>query len=260
MAELKGKKQIGIKKQNCPHLIPGYHAVGEVLKKGHIKIIELWVASGKSRSRAKDILILADKNRIPVLFKKNAEFDAIFPDIAHQGIAALAENITHLSLDDLIDTSLKTLGKSLVIAIDHITDEGNLGAIIRTAAFFGADGLILPKDRSAQISGRVMKRSSGAYVHLPTAIVTNLRRSLDLLSKKGFWVIGTDGQSPESIFSFDWDRDTVLVLGSEDKGISSSIKSRCDQLVSIPSNGNVESLNVSVATGVILSEIFRQKK
>ncbi|MDP6179806.1 MAG: RNA methyltransferase, partial [Desulfatiglandales bacterium] len=166
----------------------------------------------------------------------------------------------YFDLDQIIDTSLHDPAHALIVAADHITDEGNLGALIRTGVFFGAHGLVLPKDRSASVSERVKKRSSGAYVHLPVARVVNLGRTLDILIKKGFWIIGAAGDSLGSIYQFDWNRDLVLVLGSEEKGLSRTVRSRCHQLVGIPSYGHVSSLNISVAGGIILSEIVRQRR
>ncbi len=192
--------------------------------------------------------------------RKGSELSQLLPDIAHQGIVALAEKFTYSDVDHLIDISLKNKGQGLLIAADHITDEGNLGSLIRTAAFFGVHGLILPKKRSAAVSAQVLKRSSGAYVHLPIARVVNLGRALDLLKSKGFWIIGASGESHESIYQFDWKRDLVLVLGSEQKGLTRTVRERCDQIVSISTSGHVESLNVGVAGGVILSEIFRQRE
>jgi len=117
----------------------------------------------------------------------------------------------------------------------------------------------LPKDRSAKISVNMIKRSAGTYVHLPVARVVNLARALDKLKKRGFWIIGAAGESKESIYKFEWKRDLILILGNEYRGLSPLIKDKCHQLVSIPSLGKAEALNVSVAAGVILSEIIRQR-
>ena len=181
------------------------------------------------------------------------------PDMAHQGIAAISKKFIYSKLDDLISVSMSKKKHALLLVADHITDEGNLGAIIRTAAFFGAHGLIIPKDRSASINDRVIKRSSGAHFHLLISMVVNLGSALDQLNKGGFWIVGASGESSESINSFDWNRDVVLILGREDKGLTYSVRKRCHQLVSIPGAGTVESLNVSVACGIILSEILRQR-
>lgn len=232
----------------------------ETLLKGQIKINELWIAEGKRSARAKEILQIAESRGVSVQFKRGPVLDQHLPGIAHQGIVALAGKFTYLDFNTLIAISLETAEQALLIAADHITDEGNLGALIRTAAFFGAHGLILPKDRSAKVSERVRKRSAGAYVQLPVARVVNLGRALDALDKKGFWIIGAAGESPDSIYQFDWNRDLILALGSEDRGLSRSVRERCHQLVSIPGFGQVGSLNVSVASGIILSEILRQRR
>jgi 23S rRNA (guanosine2251-2'-O)-methyltransferase len=234
--------------------------VRESILKGQIKILELWVAEGKRSARAKEILQIAEDRGIPVKFKKGALLGQSLPGIAHQGIVAIAEGFTYLDFNTLIEMSFDAQGASLLLAADHITDEGNLGGLIRTAAFFRSHGLILPKDRSAKVTEKVRKRSAGSYVHLPIARVVNLGRALDVLDRKGFWIIGAAGEAPETIYQFDWKRDLVLVLGSEERGLSRLVRSRCHQLVSIPSYGQVESLNVSVAGGIILSEIVRQRR
>lgn len=202
---------------------------------------------------------MAEGKGIPTQFKPPPILDKLLPETAHQGIVALAEGFSYVDLNTLVDRSLKASDQALIVAADHITDEGNLGALIRTAVFFKAHGLVLPKDRSASVTEKVKKRSSGAYVHLPVARVVNLGRALDVLNSKGFWIIGTAGESRETIFQFDWNRNVVLVLGSEERGISTSIRKRCHQMVCIPAYGQVGALNVSVAAGVTFSEITRQR-
>jgi 23S rRNA (guanosine2251-2'-O)-methyltransferase len=234
--------------------------VRETLLKGQVKINAIWIAAGKRSARSKEILQIAEDRGIPVKIRKGALLDHYLPRIAHQGMVALAEKFTYLDFNALMEMSLDASEQSLLLAADHITDEGNLGALIRTAAFFRSHGLILPKDRSAKITEKVRKRSAGSYVHLPVCRVVNLGRALDALDKKGFWIIGAAGEATEAIYRFDWNRPLVLVVGSEERGLSRSVRRRCHQLVSIPSHGQVESLNVSVACGVILSEIVRQRK
>jgi 23S rRNA (guanosine2251-2'-O)-methyltransferase len=233
--------------------------VREALGEGRIRIDELWIAEGKTSPRTREILRMAESKGIPTQFKPPPILDKLLPETAHQGIVALAEGFSYVDLNTLADRSLKASDQALIVAADHITDEGNLGALIRTAVFFRVHGLVLPKDRSASVTESVKKRSSGAYVHLPVARVVNLGRALDVLNSKGFWIIGTAGESRETIFQFDWNRNVVLVLGSEERGISPSIKKRCHQMACIPTYGQVKALNVSVAAGVTLSEIIRQR-
>jgi len=233
--------------------------VRESLLKTPENLREIWVGVSRKGARAEEIARLGVDKGIPVQFKEVREIEAVASGAAHQGFIAFPETFFYTELEDLIEASRQASESALVVVADHITDEGNLGALIRTAAFFGVHGLILPKDRSAKITGKLLKRTSGAYASLPIAQVVNLGRALDLLTEKGFWIIGAAGEAEESIFDFDWDREVVLALGSESKGLSHSVRDRCHALVKIPGSGQVESLNLSVAGGVILSEIFRQR-
>jgi 23S rRNA (guanosine2251-2'-O)-methyltransferase len=246
--------------EKTSYLIPGFHAVRETLIQGRVTILEVWIAEGKKSARTGEILQMAGKRGITVSFKKAAELAHLMPGMVHQGVVALAEKFTYSDFNEVTDISMQDQCRALLIAADHITDEGNLGAMIRTAAFFSAHGLILPKDRSAKVTANVLKRSSGACAYLPITRVVNLGRALDLLEKKGFWIVGASGESSESVYQCDWNRDLVLILGNEQKGISRTIQKRCHQVVGIPAPGHMESLNVSVAAGVILSEIFRQRE
>jgi len=229
------------------------------LVQGRVGIREIWIATGKKPGRIRDILQIAKEHDIPISFKEASELSRLFPDVAHQGIVAVAEEFGYSDLNQIIEASLQEGGHAILIVADHITDEGNLGALIRTGVFFGVHGFIIPGDRSARVSPRLFKRSSGAYLHLPIVKVINIGRTLDLLKKKGFWIIGASGEASTSIYRFDWGRDLVLVLGNEKSGISRTARKRCHEIVSIPSLGPVESLNVSVSGGIILSEIVRQR-
>jgi 23S rRNA (guanosine2251-2'-O)-methyltransferase len=240
--------------------IPGFHAVKAALCREETKIQALWVARGKRKERVQELLDTAERKGIPVAFKARPDWDRRLPSVSHQGILALMGGFAYSDLRELLQGLGPLSGKGLLVAADHITDEGNLGALIRTAAFFGSQGLILPKDRSARVTERVIKRSSGAMALLPVIQVVNLGRTLDELREKGFWVIGAAGEARESIHEFDWKRDLVLVLGSEDKGLSRSVRDRCDHVVRIAGPGSVPALNVSVAGGIILAEILRQRE
>lgn len=241
------------------HMIPGFHAVHTALESETLPIEALWIARGKGTERARGILDIAERRGIPIQYKARSELDVALPEVAHQGIVALVGKFVYADLDGIVERALREPGRGLILAADHITDEGNLGALIRTAAFFGAHGLLLPKDRSARVSEKVLKRSSGACAYLPVAQVVNLGRALDHLNSNGFWIVGAAGEGPESIYTFDWNRDVALVLGREDRGLTRMIRERCQQVVRVPGEEQVESLNVSVAGGVILSEIRRQR-
>ena len=240
-------------------MIPGFHAVRESLLKAENRVREIWIEEGKRGSRVDEVLRLAKSRGVLALFKKRGDIEGLVPGTTHQGIVALTVEFTYTDMEELLQPSPDEQGFRVILAADHITDEGNLGALIRTAAFFGVRGLVLPKDRSAQVTGRLLKRTSGAYLHLPVAQVVNLGRALDRLKGRGFWIVGAAGEAPVSIYEFDWNRDTVLILGSESKGLSRVARDRCDEVVRIPGKGTVESLNVSVAGGIILAEVERQR-
>lgn len=246
--------------KNQIQFIPGIQSVREALFNNSNSIVEIWVDRGKSSPRIREIIELAERNNIPVLEKDTATLEMVLPGTNHQGITALAECFSYTELTDLINSSNSLRGKRLFLAIDHITDEGNLGAILRTSAFFGVNGVIIPKDRSARVSGGVMKRSSGGHAHVPVSLVVNLGRAIETLDEAGFWIIGTSGDGNETIYDFKFSGDILLILGNEEKGISPIILKRCHQILKIPSSGKINALNVSVAAGVVISEIMRQRK
>ena len=242
-----------------PHVVPGYHAVSEALGRNDCAVTEVWVAGDGRSGRAERVLALARGRRVPVRLGAADDLATRFPDTAHQGFAAVVRAPAYADLEDLLETARAVPGRGLLVAADHITDEGNLGALIRTAAFFGASGLILPRDRSAGLGERVAKRSAGASLFLPVAREVNLVRTLDRLDREGFWIIGAAGEAGTNAYAFDWTRDVALVVGSEDRGLSPNTRAHCHELVSIPGSGRVESLNVAVAAGAVLSEIRRQR-
>ncbi len=243
-----------------PSLIPGFHGVREALIQEGRSVREIWIASGKKPGRAEEILRMAKEQDIPVSFKEPAEFSRRLPGVAHQGIVAVVKAFSYADLDRVMEGALQREGHGLILVADHITDQGNLGSLIRTAAFFGAHGVVIPEDRSARVDPAMLKRSAGAYAHIPVAKVVNIGRTLDLLTKKGFWIIGTSGDASTSIYRFDWNRHVALVLGNEQKGLGRPTRKSCHEIVGIPSQGPIESLNVSVAAGAVLSEIIRQRK
>lgn len=242
------------------NVIPGFHGIREILVQGRVRVKEVCIAEEKRSQRAREILDLAQSCGVPVRFVKIFELERRFPGLIHQGMIAVTEPFSYSSLEETARAAVeRARGRALLLVADHITDEGNLGALIRTGAFFGADGLILPKDRSALVSPSVVKRSSGAFGMIPVCKVVNLARELGHLSRMGFWIIGASGDSSKSVYQFDWKRDAVLILGNEERGLTDMVRKRCHSVVGIPRVGPVDSLNVSVAAGVILGEIRRQQ-
>jgi 23S rRNA (guanosine2251-2'-O)-methyltransferase len=241
-----------------PNLVTGIHAVKENLKKGGA-IVELFVAKERSIGRLKEILDLARAKGIPVRLKDKACLDDLSSGLPHQGIIGVLTTYRYADLGDLTRLCLDERDGGLLLVADHITDIGNLGSLMRTAEFFGVQGLILPKDRAASVTDAVQRISAGGAAYLPVARVANIARALREINKLGFWIVGAAGESTINIYEFHWRGNVVLVLGSEDKGLSRVVKKECHQLISIPRLGHLDSLNVAVAAGVILSEIARQR-
>ena len=240
------------------NLVTGIHAVKENLKEGR-GIAELFVSRERGTVRLKEILDLAREKGIPVRRRDKTYLDSLSSGLPHQGIIGVLSTYRYADLSDLTRICLGERDGGLLLVADHITDIGNLGSLIRSADFFGVQGLILPRDRAASVTEAVQRISAGGAAYLPVAKVVNIARALKELKELGFWILGAAGESKETIYEFDWRRDVVLVLGSEDKGLSRVAKNECHQLLSIPRLGHLDSLNVAVAAGVILSEIARQR-
>jgi 23S rRNA (guanosine2251-2'-O)-methyltransferase len=169
----------------------------------------------------------------------------------------LCETFDYSSVDDIIANRRDDFKKNLILILDSITDPQNLGSLIRTAHCCGANGVIIPENRSASVTASVMKASAGAAHHIPVAVVVNLSNTLLYLKEKGFWIYGTDPVSGKYVSTLDYEGHIGLVMGSEGKGMRPLIKKKCDFLLSIPIMGKIDSLNVSVAAGIILYEILR---
>jgi 23S rRNA (guanosine2251-2'-O)-methyltransferase len=187
-----------------------------------------------------------------------AELDRMAGNNGHQGVVAVTSAKQYIELDDVV--AAKRGERSLLVVLDGIEDPHNLGAILRTADAAGADGVVIPERRAAGVTPTVTKASAGASEHLPIAKVTNIARTVDELKEKNIWVVGLDERGTQNYDSLDYNMDCAIVLGGEGKGVHDLVARKCDYLVSIPMLGKVPSLNVSVAAGVMLYEIVRQRR
>lgn len=178
---------------------------------------------------------------------------------AHQGIAAQVAAYEYLDLSTLIEQACTATPKPVLIAADSITDPHNLGAIIRTSEALGAQGVVIPQRRAAGVTSVVAKVATGALESLAIARVVNLNQGLEQLKKAGFWIYGLSTSAPQSVHTVAFTEPTVLVIGAEGPGLSVSTQHHCDQLISIPLQGKTASLNASVATGMALYEVYRQR-
>lgn len=230
----------------------------EAMRHGGGMVKELIVAAGRGGTSIQNILALASRKVIPVVFKDRPYLDNIAGCKSHQGILALCETYAYAKVDDVIDNRPRS-NNSLVLVLDGVTDPQNLGALIRTAHCLGVNGIIIPKNRAAAVTAAVMKVSAGAANWTPVAQVVNLFRTIKYLQERGFWIYGADAACGVDIEKFDNDGPAALVMGSEGKGLSPLVRKKCDFLIRIPMVGVVGSLNVSVAAGVILYEILKKQ-
>lgn len=238
--------------------IYGINAVTEALK-ARGRAFE-WVGMARERHDIRLQRLIEDCRRIsvPVRFLSRVELDRMAGNAAHQGVVAVTSAKQYSDLDDVV--AAKRGRYSLIIVLDGVEDPHNLGAILRTADAAGADGVIIPERRAAPVTGTVTKASAGASEHLPIAKVTNISRTVEELKGRNIWVVGLDENETRSYESLDYNMDCAIVLGSEGKGVHDLVARKCDFLVSIPMLGKVPSLNVSVAAGVMLYEIVRQRR
>ena len=239
-------------------IIYGIHATRLVLEHAPDSVLEIWIQDNKRSSGS--ITQLTDMTgTIPVQYVSKNTLDKLAQYGRHQGIVMRkrrSQAVIH-DLDDLVRASENTL--PLFLVLDGIQDPHNLGACIRTADAAGVQAVILPRNRAAGISPVVSKVACGAVENVPLVQVTNLARALQELQAAGIWIIGATESAENSIYEIDLDRPLALVMGAEGKGLGQNIRRHCDILVNIPMAGIVESLNVSVATGICLFEAVRQR-
>lgn len=240
------------------NVIYGLNSVAEALK-ARGRAFE-WVGVAKERHdlRLQRVIEECRKISIPVRFLPRVELDRMAGTGAHQGVVAVTSAKQYADLDDVIAS--KRGEYSLIVVLDGVEDPHNLGAILRTADAVGANGVVIPERRASGITGTVAKSSAGASEHLPVAKVTNISRTLEELKSKNIWTVGLDERGGQAYDTVDYKMDCAVVLGAEGKGLHDLVKRKCDFLVSIPMLGKVPSLNVSVAAGVVLYEIARQRR
>src|SRR6202167_2812640 len=238
--------------------IYGINAVTEALK-ARGRAFQ-WVGMAKERHDIRLQRMIEDCRRlgVPVRFLTRTELDRMAGNATHQGVVAVTSAKQYSDLDDVVEA--KRGQYSLVIVLDGVEDPHNLGAILRTADAAGADGVVIPERRSAAVTGTVAKVSAGASEHLPVAKVTNISRALEDLKAKDLWIVGLDERGEQTYDQVDYKMHCAIVLGAEGKGLHDLVRRHCDFLVSIPMLGKVPSLNVSVAAGVVLYELVRQRR
>jgi len=239
-------------------VIYGIHAVSEALKSGARSFDYVGIARERHDQRVQRLIDDARASGVQVRFLPREQLDRTANTNTHQGVIAVTTSKQYADVDALLEQHRGE--QAFLVVLDGIEDPHNLGALIRTADGAGADGVIIPERRAAGLTGTAVKASAGASEHLPIARVTNISRTLDELKERNVWTVGLDERGTQSYDELDYRMDCAIVLGAEGKGLHDLVRRRCDFLVSIPMLGHMPSLNVSVAGGVVMYEVARQRR
>jgi 23S rRNA (guanosine2251-2'-O)-methyltransferase len=238
-------------------IVIGKNPVIEALKSGR-DINKIWVAEGAQKGQTGQVLQLAKEAGVIVQIAPRKKLDQM-SEGNHQGIVAQVAAYQYAELDDLFAIAKERNEDPLFILLDEIEDPHNLGSIMRTADAAGAHGIIIPKRRAVGLTATVAKASTGAIEYIPVVRVTNMSRTIVELKEKGLWIVGTDASGKTDYRKMDASMPLGLVIGSEGKGMSRLVREHCDFLVRLPMVGKVTSLNASVATSLLLYEVYRKR-
>ncbi|EKE83663.1 23S rRNA (guanosine(2251)-2'-O)-methyltransferase RlmB [Idiomarina xiamenensis] len=238
----------------------GLHAVRAVVQKHPERLVELYAAKERSDDALNALLNQAQKLGVRPQFVPRQALDKRADGGNHQGVVATVLTAPALNENDLAALIEQQNGAALFLVLDGVTDPHNLGACLRSADAAGVTAVIVPKDKSAQLNATVRKVACGAAETVPFVVVTNLARALRELQSLQVWVVGTAGEANDGLYDVDYQQHTAIVMGAEGDGMRRLTRETCDQLVAIPLQGSVSSLNVSVATGVCLFEVVRQRQ
>ncbi len=246
------------KNVNQEEIIWGYQVVKEALKAGNAT--KVFILQGRKDHQVQQIVSFANSREIPYYFIDSKEFEKIIgADSIMGGVAAFVLPYKYLDLEEFLNGLERKEEPLLVFFLDHLNDPHNVGALLRVAEAVGIKGVVIPRDRSAGITSTVRRVSAGAAEWLSVIQVTNLARTVELFQEQGFWIYGAEEKGSIPYCRVDWKRRIGLVLGSEGRGVTRLVQKKCDQLISIPMAGNINSLNVAVAGGIFAYEFFRQK-
>ena len=241
--------------------IYGFHAINARLRQSAGSVQEIFVVAGRQDGRTRDLVKLADAQNVRVIPTDPARLDGMAGGnnklARHQGVVARVSSMQrHVTLDDVLDTLAEP---ALLLVLDGVQDPHNLGACLRVADAAGAHAVIAPKDRAVGLNATAIKVACGAADSVPYVTVTNLARSLREMRERDIWTVGADAEADKDIYGVDLKVPLALVLGAEGDGLRRLTRETCDALVNIPMRGSVESLNVSVASGICLFEARRQR-
>lgn len=240
------------------NLIEGRNAVIEALK-GNTTIEQLFVANGTKEGSINVVLAKAKEKGITVKFVDRKKLDQMSETHSHQGVIAETTPYKYYEVDDILEYAKEKNEAPFIVILDEIEDPHNFGSIIRTAEVCGVHGIIIPKRRNVGVTSVVYKTSAGAAEHMKIAKVNNINSAIDRLKENNIWIYGAEMEGKEYCFDADLTGPAALVIGSEGQGMSKLTKQKCDVLVKIPMIGKISSLNASVAGGIIMYEILKQR-
>ena len=247
---------------NAVNTIYGLIPVLEVLRAGGKKLEQITIAEGARHDRLRELLSLAKQLGVPIHRAPRVALDRALPGIVHQGVIAKTAAAGYRDPDELLEelsSQVGTVTPPLILGLDAVEDPRNLGEILRTAECAGVGGVFIPERRAVGLTATVAKAAAGALEHISVARVTNLVQLIEQLKERNIWVIGAAADGPSDYTDWDWKVASALFLGGEGTGLHRLVRERCDALVRIPLHGHIESLNVSVAAGIILYEALRQR-
>lgn len=239
-------------------IVYGINPLTEALRVEPCRLVGISVAKGATKQALKEVIKLASEKKIPVVFRERRELDKLSCAKLHQGVVGFHQSFVYADTDEIMRNRNPAFSNDLIVVLDGITDPQNLGALIRTAHCQGANGVIIPEHRAAPVTAAVVKASAGAALITPVSRVTNLSRTIEDLKRSGVWIYGADAHAGRSIHEMIYQGNVGLVIGSEGRGIRELIRKQCDFLLYVPMFGKVDSMNVSVAAGIILSDIVRK--
>jgi 23S rRNA (guanosine2251-2'-O)-methyltransferase len=245
---------------NARRRIAGPHAALAALEHTPDKVVTAWLDGQRADHRMARLRADLERLGVPVHVSSRKQLDQLAEGRNHQGVVVEVEMPRELGESELRDALERARGRAFYLILDHVQDPHNLGACLRTADAAGVDGIVITKDQSVGITPTVTKVASGAAETVPLYQVTNLARALDWFKDAGIWIAGAAGEAERTVYETDLDLPLALVIGAEGKGLRRLTRERCDFLVKIPMHGQVESLNLSVAAGILLFEAVRQRR
>ncbi|WP_281273451.1 23S rRNA (guanosine(2251)-2'-O)-methyltransferase RlmB [Cohnella lupini] len=239
--------------------LAGKHPILEAMKAGR-SINKIFVSAQAQRHLVQPIMDEAKIRGIVVQQVDKSKLDRLVPDMQHQGVVAQAAAVAYVEVEDLLARAAERGEAPLIVLLDEVEDPHNLGSVLRTADCTGVHGVIIPKRRSASLTAVVAKTSAGAVEYVPVARVANLVQTMEKLKEAGLWIAGADAGAKEGFYDTNLTGPMAIVIGNEGQGLSRLVKERCDFILSLPMSGQINSLNASVAAGVILYEVVRQRQ